>query len=143
MVDAFEIDTVLVAVVKTTSGDLRELARAIEALWSKRVGRRSEDTPIGISRAVAGRVHWFTAIEETFIVAVPGIALYREGVGGVGCALVVAMNHLDVLELIAGILDSRVRLRVDMRHVAPVVGVQRRLARVEDEAIGASAIDGG
>ena len=82
------------------------------------------------------------AVEEAFVVAVPGVALDGESVGGVGCAFVVAMDHLDVLELVAGVFDSRVCLRVDMRHVAPVVGVQWSLTRVEDEAIRASAIDG-
>ena len=97
-------------------------------MWRERVGWRGEDAPVGVRGAVTGRVQWLAAVEETFIIAVPGIALDRECVGGVGCALVVAMDHFDVLELVAGVLDSRVRLGVDVRHVAPVVGVQRSLA---------------
>jgi hypothetical protein len=53
------------------------------------------------------------------------------------------MDHFDILELEAGVLDSRIALGVDMRHVTVVVRVQRTLACVEYEAVSAGSIDGG
>lgn len=54
------------------------------------------------------------------VVAVPGVGFDWEGVVGVGCPLVMAVDYLDVFENI-----RRVHYWVfgapDMRHVAPVV----------------------
>lgn len=55
----------------------------------------------------------------------------------------VALNHFDVLELVARNIDPRICLGVDMGHVTPVVGVQWALAGVKYETVSACAIDGG
>lgn len=54
----------------------------------------------------------------------------------------VAVNHLDVFELVARIVDLGIRLWVDVRHIAPVVCVGWPLAGVEDEAVDSRAVDG-
>lgn len=53
----------------------------------------------------------------------------------------VAMNHLDIFELVAAVVDLRVGLWIHVGHITPVVCVQGTLAGVEDEAINACAID--
>lgn len=54
----------------------------------------------------------------------------------------VAVDHLDVFELVGCVVDLGIGLRVDVGHVAPVVRVRWPLARVEDKAIDTCAVDG-
>lgn len=92
MVDFKQIRAVLPAVVQPRVCDLGELAGSHEA------GCRREGVDGG---GVAGPVGacWFVGgvevravVEEALGVAVPGVGFYREGVGGVGGALVVAVD---------------------------------------------------
>jgi hypothetical protein len=128
MLATWLVITVLVAVVEASAGDLGELAGSSEAFWRERVGRRRVDAPIGVCGLFAGGVDGLAAVEEAFVIAVPGVGLDGESVVGVWRALVVAVNHFDVLELETGVFDSRVALGVDVRHVTVVVDVQRSLA---------------
>lgn len=141
MIDALYVDTVLVAVIQAFARDLRKIASAIKPWRRERVGGRSIDAPIRVCGQVACRIERLAAIEEALIVAIPRIAFYRESVRGVGSTLVVALNYFDILELVAGVLDPRITLGVDVRHVAKVVSIKWALAGVVDKAIRAGAID--
>lgn len=121
---------------------MRELACSFEAVWSQRVGWGGEHVPVGVGAGVSGWVDGLSAVEEPGVVAIPGVAFDWESVGCVRGSLVVAVNHLDVLELVAGVIHSRVGLSVDVRHAAPIISVRGALARVEDEAIDSSAVNG-
>lgn len=45
------------------------------------------------------------AIEETFLVTIPGVRFLWKSIDSVGSALVVAVNHFNVLELVAWVVD--------------------------------------
>jgi len=66
-VDGFEINTVLVAVIKATASDLRELAGSVETFRDERVGWRSVDFPVRACRAVAIRVERLSAEEQALV----------------------------------------------------------------------------
>lgn len=90
VVHAEHVLAVLARVVEPRAGDLRKLTRSVETLGRKRVGRRGVHLPIQL----AGRAVWsWGAVEEQgLVVAVPGVGLLGERVGGVRGSFVMAMD---------------------------------------------------
>lgn len=129
VVDVKDILTMLVAVIKTSRGQLRELTCSIEALRSQRVRRRGKDAPESRCGGVGvGPSKWRGVIIETLVRTIPCIILPRERVRCIGSALVVTVDDMNVLELVAWV-DLFVLRTTNMRHVTPVVsccGSQQR-----------------
>ena len=138
MVNTKKVSAVLPRIVETGSSDLGKLARSVEARHSQRVGRRSEDLPVHLSRRSIGSRD--TIEEQSFVVTVPGIRFVRKGVGCVWGSFVVAMDlglvrrrlkqemapyYLDVFESVI-LRNPRILLGSDVRHVAPVVSIVGR-----------------
>ncbi len=86
----------LVTVVETLAGDLRELTSAVEAGWREGVGCAGVDRPVCSCGVVACGVKGLAVVEEAFVVAVPWVGFAGEGVGCVGRSLVVAVDLLRV-----------------------------------------------
>lgn len=80
VVDAPQVAAVLPGVVEAAARYLGELAGAVEAGRSERVGGGGEDAPVGARGGVAGWVERRARVEEAFVGAFPGIGLGGEGV---------------------------------------------------------------
>ncbi|KAG9954486.1 hypothetical protein KCU85_g500, partial [Aureobasidium melanogenum] len=118
VIDSVDVFAVLVAVVKTSCSQLRELA--LKTLQ-------------------------YVNAEE--LALAPVKVLYGESVGCIWSTFVVAVDDMNVFELVIGV-DLRILGAADVRHVAPVIGrcevwqTCRSGGRVEDKVPKhASAID--
>lgn len=103
MVDGPEVAAVLPGVVEAAARDLGELAGAVEARGSEGVGVGGVDAPVCKGGGVAGGVEGCGGVEEAFVVAVPGVVFYGEGVAGVGGTFVVAMDLEELLVMRMGL----------------------------------------
>nr|POF16445.1 serine/threonine-protein kinase chk1 [Quercus suber] len=139
-VDCFQVCAVLVAVVQPTSSDLGELTSTVETFGGQGIGGGRVDAPVGARGMVAIWIDRLATVEEALVVTVPGVPFPRKCVGCIWSSLMVAMDDLNVLELVT-VVGARVCRRIGVGHVAPVVRVQGSLAGIEDEAINTCAID--
>ena len=91
-IDASQVKSVLVAIVESTTGDLRELTSSVEALRGKGVGGTRVDRPIRCCRGITGGVEGGTIEKKAFIFAIPWVRLDREGVRSVWGSFMMTMN---------------------------------------------------
>jgi hypothetical protein len=121
VVDVKDILTMLMAVVQTSRGQLRELTCSVKTLRSQGVRRRGKDAPVCRCRVVGiGTSERRGMIVETLVRALPCIRLLRERVCCVWSAFVVAMDDMNVLKLVARV-DLGVLGTTNVGHIAPVV----------------------
>jgi hypothetical protein len=94
MIYAIQIFSVLIGIIKTFFGNLRELTATCESRNFERVDGVGVLRPVRVSRFIS--TCWLSIIIESFIVTVPAIAFNGEAIGCVNSTLVMSVNLMKV-----------------------------------------------